>query len=150
MDRNKLESVIDALIISTDSGETVWTRKPSIFDSDVKKTLTVKIDEITIDVNIECDEQGNIKPNGIMLLSSKEICGGTKAVSNPKIKELQRKLHINHSGLVGPDKTDLVLDNILDKIGKVGIRDNKIETLLNRKEEEIKSSKSIFSRIFKL
>lgn len=150
MDRNKLESVIDALIISTDSGETVWTRKISIFDSEVRKTLTTKIDETSIDINIECDESGNITPNGIMLLSSKEICGGTKAVSNPKVKELQRKLHISHSGLVGPDKTDVVLDNILNKIGKVGIRDNKIETLLNKKVEEEIKSKNIFSRIFKL
>jgi hypothetical protein len=156
MDKNKLESVIDALIISTESGETIWNRKNSIFDSELRKTLTTKIDEITIDVNIECDESGNIIANGIMLLNSKDITGGIKAISNTKIKVLQENLHLIHKGLVGPDKTDMILDNILSKIGKVGIRDNKIEKLLNKRDSEIKTplneneSKSIFNRIFKL
>ncbi len=143
---DKLEAVIEALILSTESGETIWKEKLSIFDSDMRKGFFTQIDSNTrIETNIESDNLGNVKTSGMLTIWNSDIKNGFKVISNKRVNELQTNLHLKYGHLLIPDKTDDVLDNILNKIGKVGIRDSKIESLLNK--NEISKSKNLLDRV---
>jgi hypothetical protein len=153
----KVQKIVDRLIIGTTDGSVIWNKTNSIFNSETRHQYSTTTEDGETKFDFEIHLDNNLNPSsswGYIYMYNKDLVDGKIQISGSVyngVDKLQLLIYNKWVKATLPTKNEsIALDSILTKIGdRQTRRDNILDDILGEVEpkEEITPKKSIWERL---